>query len=425
MAERKKVFVFGSEPCMIELCAVMLGTLPDPPEVLAYIEPAKAEAALSSKQDLIIIHGSKHLDLIRTAQRLQPTTPVIFLSALVGNLTRLLAEENLKVFGKLRVPFDGREFSEMASRALGISPAKNYLGKARNGDVEAARVLGSSLVRGSWGERDAVEGAKWLGVVAEKGDAEALNLFGVCLALGEGVPQDIPAALDCFKRAESKHSRFAGPKAQFNLGYCLQTGLGCSPDAAMAVGWYEKAAAGGLLAAYLSLGECYAQGEGVGRDQAKALAYYSEVIGCQAEDLAGELELPLIPDRELEAKFNRAVDWLEKVAVLPGAPMTQYLLGRCLADGRHRRRDDAAALRWIRRAAEQKCAPAMNELGVRYHEGRGVVKNDVEACVWLMLAQDHGDNQEGPLLRQLRSDLTEEDKAEVKRRWNTFKLGTT
>jgi len=60
------------------------------------------------------------------------------------------------------------------------------------------------------------------------------------------------------------------------------------------------------------------------------------------------------------------------------------------AKGRGVTQNDAKALRWFRRAADQDHAAAQSNLGLLYAEGRGVARNDAEAAKWFRRAADQG-----------------------------------
>ena len=53
--------------------------------------------------------------------------------------------------------------------------------------------------------------------------------------------------------------------------------------------------------------------------------------------------------------------------------------------------NDAKAVRWYRRAAEQGYADAQFNLGLMYARGEGVPQEYVEAHKWFNLAASHGD----------------------------------
>jgi len=51
-------------------------------------------------------------------------------------------------------------------------------------------------------------------------------------------------------------------------------------------------------------------------------------------------------------------------------------------------KDDAEAVKWFRKAAEQNDARAQAALGVRYAKGQGVAKNKAEAVKWYRKAAE-------------------------------------
>ena len=53
-------------------------------------------------------------------------------------------------------------------------------------------------------------------------------------------------------------------------------------------------------------------------------------------------------------------------------------------------KDEAEAVRWYRRAAEQDDANAQFNLGVCYYNGTGVAKDDAEAVHWYRKAAEQG-----------------------------------
>ena len=63
-------------------------------------------------------------------------------------------------------------------------------------------------------------------------------------------------------------------------------------------------------------------------------------------------------------------------------------------NGRGVRQDDAQAVQWYRKAAEQGYAGAQNNLGVMYEQGQGVLQDLALAQEWYGKACDNG-NQDG------------------------------
>ena len=79
----------------------------------------------------------------------------------------------------------------------------------------------------------------------------------------------------------------------------------------------------------------------------------------------------------------------------------QYALGWMYYKGRGVPQDDAEAVKWYRRAAEQGLARAQYNLGMRYSNGRGVPQNDAEAVKWYRRAAEQGHADAQNALRQL------------------------
>jgi len=60
------------------------------------------------------------------------------------------------------------------------------------------------------------------------------------------------------------------------------------------------------------------------------------------------------------------------------------------AEGKGVERDDAEAVKWFRKAAEQDYASAQNQLGMMYEQGRGVPRDYVKATEWYRKAAERG-----------------------------------
>src|SRR6266496_1644290 len=82
-----------------------------------------------------------------------------------------------------------------------------------------------------------------------------------------------------------------------------------------------------------------------------------------------------------------AVKWFLKAAEQNVAD-AQFSLGVCYANGRGVTKDDAESVKWFRKAAEQNDARTQAALGVRYATGQGVAKNKAEAVKWYRKAAE-------------------------------------
>ena len=70
-------------------------------------------------------------------------------------------------------------------------------------------------------------------------------------------------------------------------------------------------------------------------------------------------------------------------------------------EGRGVAKDDAEAVKWYRKAAEQGYASAQHNLGVCYADGEGVEKDEDEAVKWLRRAAEQGESAAKEALKRL------------------------
>src|SRR4029077_10788433 len=85
-----------------------------------------------------------------------------------------------------------------------------------------------------------------------------------------------------------------------------------------------------------------------------------------------------------------AVKWYRKAAEQNVAD-AQFRLGVCYANGRGGTEDDAEGVKWVRRAGARNYPRAQYNLGVRYTKGQGVAKDDAEAVKWFRKAAEQND----------------------------------
>jgi TPR repeat protein len=84
-----------------------------------------------------------------------------------------------------------------------------------------------------------------------------------------------------------------------------------------------------------------------------------------------------------------AVKWYRKAAE-QGNAGAQFNLGFCYAYGQGVVKNEAEAVKWYRKAAEQGDAFAQFSLGIRYANGQGVAKDEAEAVKWYRKAAEQG-----------------------------------
>ena len=98
---------------------------------------------------------------------------------------------------------------------------------------------------------------------------------------------------------------------------------------------------------------------------------------------------PVGPRQGVPQDDAEAVKWYRKAAE-QGVAKAQFNLGVMSYKGRGVPQDDADAVRWYRKAAEQGHASAQFNLGLMYDKGRGVPQDYLLAHMWLNLAAATG-----------------------------------
>jgi TPR repeat protein len=84
-------------------------------------------------------------------------------------------------------------------------------------------------------------------------------------------------------------------------------------------------------------------------------------------------------------------------------------------------KDDAEAVKWYRKAAEQNHAGAQYNLGFCYASGEGVAKDEVEAYKWWLLAAGQGNDDAKHNMTIVENKMSREEIAEGQRLARDFK----
>ena len=88
-----------------------------------------------------------------------------------------------------------------------------------------------------------------------------------------------------------------------------------------------------------------------------------------------------------------------------GFPPAQGQLGGCYFKGTGVPQDDAQAVVWFRKGAEQGHAGAQCNLATCYYRGQGVPRDEAQAIAWLRKAAEQGDEQAISILRELGQEV--------------------
>src|ERR1022692_4899660 len=102
---------------------------------------------------------------------------------------------------------------------------------------------------------------------------------------------------------------------------------------------------------------------------------------------------PLLAQSSVETSAKqKAIANLKEVAYA-GDSNAQVQLGLIYLTGDGVAKDDAEALKWLRKAADEDNAAGERYLAEMYFKGRGVPADNAEAAKWLRLAAEQGDSQ--------------------------------
>ena len=189
-------------------------------------------------------------------------------------------------------------------------------------------------------------------------------------------------------------------KAQCNLGYCYEYGLGVTKDEYEAVKWYRKSAEQGNAFGQYNLGVSYEKGRGVIQDYYEAVKWYRRSAEQGNAFAQNNLGYCYEKGRGVIQDYYEAVKWYRKSAE-QGCANAQDNLGLCYENGQGVTRDYYEAVKWYRKSAEQGNVWAQCKLGSCYEKGRGVTKDIAEAVKWYRKAAEQGDTDAKKRLAKL------------------------
>ena len=162
--------------------------------------------------------------------------------------------------------------------------------RAVMGDREAMYQLSRCYMGGNGVTADYERSDYWLERAAKEGQPDAkkvIDMMGGKTALSSSKRAQLAAEekrererleknIDYSKYNDAlvKKAQSGDARAQNNLGYCYENGLGVTKDYNEAVKWYRKAAEQGNAYGQYNLGLCYENGDGVSKDINQAVKWY-------------------------------------------------------------------------------------------------------------------------------------------------------
>jgi TPR repeat protein len=134
-------------------------------------------------------------------------------------------------------------------------------------------------------------------------------------------PQDYAEALRYFQRgAEAGDTR-----AQTNLGYLFDQGLGVKQDYATALTWYRQAAEAGNALAQNNLADLILRGEGVAQSDSEAFRWFEKSASQGHTGARIKLGYLYANGRGTQKDLQAAYEWI-MAASLAGDQRGQYLI---------------------------------------------------------------------------------------------------
>ena len=146
---------------------------------------------------------------------------------------------------------------------------------AQQGQALSQYNTGVCYYRGQGCEQSSERAADWYEKATRQGIAEAMYLLGCALYRdGEGRNQSFEQAAKWFEQA-ARRSNLQLASAQLSLGALLVNGQGVPKNLPRALELFKQSAAQGNTMALISLGFCHEFGQGVAQNYQEARRFYT------------------------------------------------------------------------------------------------------------------------------------------------------
>lgn len=212
-----------------------------------------------------------------------------------------------------RVTFSVGLLAGVAALGAPVShPASELVERAEKGDVAAQLSLAIRYRDGKGVERNYAEAMRWGHMAADAGDAAAMDFVGYMYFRGVGVTHNADVAVGYFKAAADKSAT-----AAWNLGQCYFAAQGVEQDIPKALEMWKKAAAMGHGRAASSAAMAYLAGDGVAPDAAQARTLAERAV--QLNDPSGHVVLGELEFRDGHFDEARAL-WTKVAKMNPTRP---------------------------------------------------------------------------------------------------------
>jgi TPR repeat protein len=221
---------------------------------------------------------------------------------------------------------------------------QQLLVKAETGSKEMQFEVGENFDNGRNGfPKDPAKAYQWYSKAAALGHPTATRFCAWSLKTGTGTKQNVPAAVDLYKKCALEYS---DGKAAACLGFCYDKGDGIAEDATQAVRWYKIAAEQNDPVAQVNLALCLEKGRGTPKDQVEALQWFKKAASLG--NLNAYINVGLYHEKGeggLPKNMPEAFSWYLKAAE-SGDPTGMAITGWCYERGEGTTVNSEAALHW-------------------------------------------------------------------------------
>lgn len=249
-------------------------------------------------------------------------------------------------------------------------------------------VAGQAMGETCEGDKLTIPDSKTLASVqalANAGDAHAQAQMGGAYFRGQGVEHDAAKALSWLEKSAAGGSS----EGQYLLGQTLAINAKSGSDFLKAAGWFKKSADQGCLPALLYLGLYTQRGNGVPKNAEAGIVMVTKAAEAgyaQAQYILGTI---MITGDEGVAKAPRAgFNWIKRAADA-GDSVAQISLATLYLEGTgtdKNPKEGIAQLQAVISKGDEQSPTAAYSLGWYYMEGKGVSVDNVRALELMLIA---------------------------------------
>jgi TPR repeat protein len=260
---------------------------------------------------------------------------------------------------------------------------------AEQNDPSAQYLIGRKFFTGNGVEQNINAAIKWFELAATQKHTKAQFQLGILYLYGKsGIKPNHLYALNYLREAAKSHYA----EAQFELGNYYLMGKTENVNYSEAVKWYRAAAEQQHVRAMMELGKILNEGRGGIKRQPDEAKHFLSLAAESGNAEAMEYLRDMV--RNTSTTFTNAASITDFNAKLNDAAAghipSQYEVGMAYLKGIGVDADMRLAAKWLRRAAMNDHADAQYKLSQLYRDGVGIKKNRRRALEWLKIAASAG-----------------------------------